>query len=597
MKRTLILLGAGLLTLMLLAVAAAGVVLTVVDPNDYKEDISAAVSSATGRRLILQGDLSLALFPRPEIRSGAFRIEDQPDFGAEPFLSARSASLRLALGPLLGGRLEAEEIRLDGLRLKLAVSATGRKNWENSREGAGQAEGVEDLREEAKKEPSVELSARVLRLTGGEVFYRDLAEGISLRLGLDSLELRDAALNADMPLEVRGGLENLNAGSGVSFLLRGAARLGGDGTVSGKVEALNLKAGGNGPEAALAGNFAFAPGSLRAEMTGKAGDTSLRGQVDLALPGPRGPGLGIRGELSLGSLDLDALLAALDRLGSEDVAPDSPREGDSGARPAQPAAVRELPPALRALDADLRLSVNTLLAARLPLTLVSVQLKAEGGRAQIPYSLKLFQGTISGGAKADLRPAAPVLELDGEIRDLAVGDLLAAVSGKRTLSGRLSGDLSLRGRGLEAKALLSSLSGKGEAHVAGGEVQGFTLIPQDLPGVGPLPVNFPLERLSLALVLNRGLAEVKTLDLLSPLITSRGGGTANLATGALNLVARFRLAGASPEIPLRVGGTFARPTYGVDLAEMGKNAAEAVLEAPEDAAKTLRGLQRLLPGK
>jgi AsmA protein len=215
----------------------------------------------------------------------------------------------------------------------------------------------------------------------------------------------------------------------------------------------------------------------------------------------------------------------------------------------------------------------------------------------IPYSLKVCRGTVSGVATADLRPPAPLLGVDGEIRELSVGDLLETVSGRRSLSGSLSGKLSFRSRSLDPAILLSSLSGKGEVRISGGEVQGFTLIPADLPGVGSLPVNYPLESLSLAFVLNRGQAEIRESSLLSPLLTATGKGTANLVSGALDLALRFRPAGAGPEIPLRVGGTFARPRYGLDLAKMGEDAARTVLEAPEDAARALRGLQKILPGK
>ena len=35
----------------------------VVDPNDYKEEISAAVSKKTGRELTIEGDIKWSVFP------------------------------------------------------------------------------------------------------------------------------------------------------------------------------------------------------------------------------------------------------------------------------------------------------------------------------------------------------------------------------------------------------------------------------------------------------------------------------------------------------------------------------------------------------
>jgi len=44
--------------LLLLAVE----ILLLVDPNDYRDDITVAVQNATGRELSIEGDLSLSLF-------------------------------------------------------------------------------------------------------------------------------------------------------------------------------------------------------------------------------------------------------------------------------------------------------------------------------------------------------------------------------------------------------------------------------------------------------------------------------------------------------------------------------------------------------
>ena len=57
--------------LLLLAVAALGVAVTFLDPNDYKPQIIAAVEQATGRTLSLGGRLriSRSLWPTIEVRT------------------------------------------------------------------------------------------------------------------------------------------------------------------------------------------------------------------------------------------------------------------------------------------------------------------------------------------------------------------------------------------------------------------------------------------------------------------------------------------------------------------------------------------------
>ncbi|MDR2161079.1 MAG: AsmA family protein [Desulfovibrio sp.] len=617
MKRKLLLVLAGILTLALIALAALGVLLAVVNPNDYKKDISAAVFKATGRQLILQGDLSVAFFPWLGLNTGAFQILDPPVFGAEPLLAARSASLRLALAPLLRGKVEIQEILLEGLRLKLAETAAGHKNWEP---GQGESspsapeKDVTPLQEGAppKAESSLALHIEAVRLTDGEVVYRNLARGDSLRLGLKSMEVFNVGLNEDMILTVQGEVEDVNAGLKTAFDLRGTVRAGADGSAGAVVDALTATAsrGDVSLRASLAGDASFSSGSLCAAFTGKLEETTLKGRLELSLPDSRRPGLGISGELTVGSLDVDALLAKAARLAPEPRAPEgaaAPGRDTAAATPRrQDKKEQELPAALRALDADLRLSANTLVIAGMPLTTLAVQVTSDKGQARIPYSLKLFKGSISGVAEADLRPPLPNLSLRNDIKDLEAGDLLAAATGKRTLSGRLAGAQALSARGLDPGALKSSLSGTAEIRLHKGEVQGFSLVPEDFQqlGLAPLPVNLPLERLVLLLSLKQGLAEVKQGLLESPLLTAEMSGTANLVSEVLALKVRLRLGGAPPDIPLLVGGTFSNPACGVDMAAFLQNSVSDLLNSPEKAAKTLnkggsllRDVKKLLPGR
>lgn len=104
-------------------------VMLFVDPNDYRDDISAAVESRTGRKLALTGDLKLSVFPWVALETGAATLSDAPGFGDEPFVSIDGARVSVRLLPLLRGRLEVGKIRLDGARIRLITDEQGRDNW------------------------------------------------------------------------------------------------------------------------------------------------------------------------------------------------------------------------------------------------------------------------------------------------------------------------------------------------------------------------------------------------------------------------------------------------------------------------------------
>ena len=101
MSRLLKILGIAVGAIVLLLVVVAVAVSLLFDPNDYKDDITAAVQNATGRQLTLDGDLELAVFPTIRIAVGAASLSNAPGFGDEPMARIGSATLSVAVLPLL----------------------------------------------------------------------------------------------------------------------------------------------------------------------------------------------------------------------------------------------------------------------------------------------------------------------------------------------------------------------------------------------------------------------------------------------------------------------------------------------------------------
>src|SRR3954469_24286019 len=100
----------------------------VFNPNDYKDQISAAVAKSTGRMLTLDGDLALSTFPRVRIQVGSASLSNAPGFGATPMAKIGGAEPKVSLWPLLFGKVEIGEARLSALELNLARDARGRNN-------------------------------------------------------------------------------------------------------------------------------------------------------------------------------------------------------------------------------------------------------------------------------------------------------------------------------------------------------------------------------------------------------------------------------------------------------------------------------------
>lgn len=116
-------------TLVVLLVIAAISLTTLVDPNDYKEEINTAVYDATGRNLDFKGDMSLTFFPWFGISIGEVSMENPEEFGGGTFASIASAKASVKVLPLFYQKIEFSDFVLDGLTLHFIKNKKGAENW------------------------------------------------------------------------------------------------------------------------------------------------------------------------------------------------------------------------------------------------------------------------------------------------------------------------------------------------------------------------------------------------------------------------------------------------------------------------------------
>ena len=116
--------------LVVLVIGAALAVIALVDPNDYRDDISRLVYENTGQELVIEGDISLSFFPWLGLDMGRTRLENREGFGDQPFVQMEKAGVAVQLLPLLRRELVVDVVRLDGLLVHLVVNEAGERNWE-----------------------------------------------------------------------------------------------------------------------------------------------------------------------------------------------------------------------------------------------------------------------------------------------------------------------------------------------------------------------------------------------------------------------------------------------------------------------------------
>jgi AsmA protein len=205
MKRIFKVLGLAVGAMLLLFVVAAIAVSLLFDPNDYKDEITAAVQDATGRQLTLDGDLELAVFPTIRIAVGSATLSNAPGFGNEPMARIGSATLSLALLPLLAQRIEVSQARLEGLELNLARNRSGANNWQDLG-GQDATAGAAPAAEGGEAPADLDLGVGAIEIENAHIVWNDAATGARWELTDFGMTAEDFGVGQRFPLHIEFAL-------------------------------------------------------------------------------------------------------------------------------------------------------------------------------------------------------------------------------------------------------------------------------------------------------------------------------------------------------------------------------------------------------
>lgn len=256
------------------------------DPNDFRENISAGVKKATGRELVIEGDLSLSLFPWVAIEIGRTQLGNAEDFDDGPFLSFESARLSVRLMPLLTqGKLAVGTATLDSLNVNLHVNSDGVNNWDDfaSANESPRNELVDDIINqriaETENTPLV-LDIANINISNANVSYSN--EQLGSRSSITALSLKTGRITAGTPFDVEAefSFESSPENMAGQLSINGTV-LAGEGMAQIDITGLNISGTLQGlAEHATELNF-----DARAISIDTEGQNVTLGEMDLALLG------------------------------------------------------------------------------------------------------------------------------------------------------------------------------------------------------------------------------------------------------------------------------------------------------------------------
>ncbi len=448
-----------LLGLIVLLVVAVLVGPSFIDWNTQKGRITAEVERLTGRKLVIDGDLSLTILPAPAFSAARVRFANIEGGSAPSMIELESLDIRVALIPLIQGKVEVERVDLVRPTILVEVLPDGRGNWQIAGlDRTAPADGSTGGPDDGGGGFFDQVRLQSVRISDGTLIYRDATTGREERIAGLNAEIVAGSLNG--PFVVTGdavtrgiktafdvtvgqlvaqGATSLNVNlelpdAGAKVRFGGAVSRHPEGTsLRGRLKAeggnlaavVALLAGAGAGPGVFAQPFAFETElsvdlrqATASELAVRMGDIEIVGEVRVKLGAP----LDIRVNLSASRLDLDKLLAA----GTGGAAapaqqpataqpPNGRSSGQSGGQPA-PGSGPALP---TDVSATVELTIDALVYHRQVVRQVLVSMSLANGQLRVSQALALLPGGSDVSVTGVLAPAkaaaGPELRFTGRL--------------------------------------------------------------------------------------------------------------------------------------------------------------------------------------
>jgi AsmA family protein len=603
------------------------------DWNWLKGPIERRVTAATGRTFTIGGDLDVDLGLRPKIRAQDIHLGNAEWSREKEMVSLEQLEFRIALLPLLRGRVDMPYLHLQRPKLLIERDRAGRGNWQFSDEPAKGGsrpplirdltidDGVlrvhepvlrTDLRLAIRSDDRRADQQRAPLVARGEGSYRGYPFKLTGRVD-SPLDLQ----NSDKPFHV-----DVHAVAGETN-----ARVSGASLAPLQFEDFDLHFEMAGPNLAdlyalLGIPFPDTPpyrlsGQLGRQadvwsyrqFTGRVGDSDIAGDASIDIGGKRPL---LQADLVARRLDFDDLAGVIG-------APPSAKEGETVSEAQRKAAQalkakpRVLPDTpfkldkLRVMDAKVKLKAEQIDAPKLPLERMNLQLELRDGQLRLdPLDFHAAGGTIVSHVSLDAREASIVTTATADVRGLQLPKLFPKIDISKSGAGSISGVVALTAQGNSIAHMLGSANGDLGLIMGPGRISNLLL---ELAGLDvaeslkylldkdkrvPLRCAYAAFKIEDGVMTTRGLA----FDTTDTVLYGQGKLTLRDETIDLRLVPEPKdVSPVSLRGPLHIGGTFKDPSFLPEAAPLAlRGAAAAALYAIAPPAALL-ALVETGPGK
>ncbi|KEQ11778.1 AsmA family protein [Endozoicomonas numazuensis] len=502
--------------IIVLAVAAALILPKVIDPNDYRDDISKLVYDNTGLTLTIDGPIGWSVFPWLGLSLEQVNVK-----GADNSELAKlgTAEVSVKLLPLLSKKVEMQTAKLVGLELSLVKNQSGKGNWEAPKKPGTQPTATETTKVETPEGTTdsapLELDIANVTVEGLVIRYDDKSTGKTYLV--DQAGLETGAVRNNVPFDfnlkarIKSSEPDLTLMTGISGILKFNLK---QGTYDLKDLKISANPAVDNAEALqIVGNLnvqqkplmikghldvtQFNPGKLLNEikiklppmadpkaMTQMAfkssfttdGKSFSADKLDLTLDDFNIDGFFKIADLERqdmtfqfkgNDLNLDRYLPPASEQSTSKEKSEGKTEGVQSTEPPVVASgsTKELPlipeDVLRPLNIKGSLELASLTVAKLIFNKPTVKLTALNGRQEIKLTSGFYEGTIDLDGKLDVRKKGdPRVQTTADLKGINLEALAQPIPTLKSIGGKVNADLNLTTNGQLQSVLTRNLNGK-----------------------------------------------------------------------------------------------------------------------------------------
>jgi uncharacterized protein involved in outer membrane biogenesis len=576
---------------LLLALAVLTIIL-VMSIGQFKGPLTRAVSNATGRELVIDGDLRVVFsLVHPRFRAERVTFANAEWGQYDYMLQADAIEASVSLLGLLRGRVVVPEVHLEGAALALEMDEEGRKNW-ILRKGE----------DEDKKESR--LFVRHLTLDNGRLLYEDVGRDISLAVDLETdatgvafsidgsyqgwpataeghggpvLALRDtdqpyplkaSAKIGDTSVKIDGQITELIGLSGIDTRIELSGQ-----SMDDLYWIINVALPSTSPYT-TSGRLIRDGKMIRYEnFTGKVGESDLSGTFQFDASGERPLMTGDLNSKLLNLADLGSLVGTGQERQADGVLPDMSFD----------------PARWESVDADVRLRSGSIQRPKqLPLEKLDVRILMKDSVLSLePLDFGFAGGRLAGPVRMDGNQEPMTSSITMRVDKLQLAKLFPTVKEAQASLGNLGGAIDLKGKGISVKEMLGTSNGKIALYMDGGRISRtlMEIVALDLWDVARLKLSGDQTTVEIRcaiadLDVKDGMANINAMIIDTSVVNVQVGGWVNLKTEEMNLRIEPKPKDksiASLNSPLHVRGTFSQPRVAPDAKMVARGVGAIVM--------------------